>query len=317
MMMKRLLKTVGAAAILLGATGCSELTEYAVQGYVDDFDASDYTPAQEQAIQDFTLYFTLSDEYPTQVLAPGYERSESAIRYFEVLSSGLNLDILSKAPANPDSVSLNFTEFWRADGIDILTLTWVFTEGSTETTFTFEMRQRNQAFIIFDPPTSFSSFPQIATGAYSADARYRVEVRSAQSEALLSYYVGEGEVYSVSSLPGDIDQDEVLNRLDACPASDTSEIVSFDWLTTDVPNRLDESGCTIMDRYAACRPDEEQGPVVFSSRRSFSLFRGPSYCEKQVAYDLVSDGIIDYSEARTLRDALYQHYRSGGSLGID
>ncbi len=316
-MMKRLLKTFGAAAILLGATGCSELTEYAVQGYVDDFDASDYTPAQEQAIQNFTIYFTLNEGAPVQVVAPEYERSESAIRYFEVLSSGLNLDILSKAPANPDSASLNLTEFQRADGIDIVNLTWIFTEGSQETTFSFEMRQRNQAFITFDPPMSFNSFPQLATGSYSADARYRVEVRSAESEALLSYYEGEGEVYSVSSMPGDIDDDEVLNRLDACFNSNTAENVSFDWLMTDVPNRLDESGCSIMDRYAACRAEQEQEQVRITSRRFRSIYSGPSYCEKQVAYDLVSDGMIDYSEARTLRDALYQYYRSGGSLRID
>ena len=110
----------------------------------------------------------------------------------------------------------------------------------------------------------------------------------------------------------DADEDGISDSADSCTSSIMNETVSFGgWYETGVTNYLDESGCTIMDRYAACeaeaQPTAPTGPM-------FSTFSGPSYCETQVAYGLQSDGMIDYMESRMLRNALYNYYRSGGNV---
>ncbi|WP_411359128.1 thrombospondin type 3 repeat-containing protein [Pseudidiomarina salilacus] len=108
---------------------------------------------------------------------------------------------------------------------------------------------------------------------------------------------------------GDADGDGVPDELDSCPASATDETVMFrNWYDSSVTNYVDESGCTIMDHYAKCEPAEQEEISRFS--RFQPRYSGPSYCEKQVSYGLVDEGIIDYTEARMLRDALYMSYRS-------
>ncbi|WP_417682411.1 hypothetical protein [Pseudidiomarina aquimaris] len=98
----------------------------------------------------------------------------------------------------------------------------------------------------------------------------------------------------------DADGDGVPDALDVCSPTILNENVEFASIDTGVPNIVDESGCSIMDHYAACQVEEE--PV----RGIRSVRRGPSNCEKAVSYDLVADGIISYAEARMLRDALYR-----------
>lgn len=97
----------------------------------------------------------------------------------------------------------------------------------------------------------------------------------------------------------DADGDGVPDALDVCSPTILNENVEFASIDTGVPNVIDESGCSIMDRYAACHVEEE--PV----RGIRSVRRGPSSCEKAVSYDLVADGLISYAEARMLRNALY------------
>ena len=107
----------------------------------------------------------------------------------------------------------------------------------------------------------------------------------------------------------DSDGDGVSDEVDLCSASITDETVIFGgWANSGVTNYVDASGCTIMDRYAACQQEVEEQPTRFS--RFQPRYSGPSYCEKQVSYSLVDEGIIDYAEARMLRDALYMSYRS-------
>ncbi len=98
----------------------------------------------------------------------------------------------------------------------------------------------------------------------------------------------------------DADGDGVPDALDVCSPTILNENVEFASIDTGVPNIIDESGCSIMDHYAACQVEEE--PV----RGIRSVRRGPSNCEKAVSYELVADGIISYAEARMLRDALYR-----------
>lgn len=109
-----------------------------------------------------------------------------------------------------------------------------------------------------------------------------------------------GAVASLTYLVLDADGDGVLDDVDACAVSDLNETVLFDgWYDSGVTNYVDESGCSIIDHYAACEVEEE--PV----RGVRSVRSGPSSCEKAVSYDLVADGVISYSEARALRNALY------------
>ncbi len=122
-----------------------------------------------------------------------------------------------------------------------------------------------------------------------------------------------GYITSISRIIADADSDGVPDELDLCAASLTDATVFFDgWHDSGVTNYVDANGCTVMDHYAACEADQEEQEVGRFSRRSSFFYSGPSYCEKQVAYDLVSDGLIDYSEARALRDALYYASRSNG-----
>ena len=118
-----------------------------------------------------------------------------------------------------------------------------------------------------------------------------------------------GYTTTISALIEDIDGDGIPDEADSCVESLTDATVMFQgWYDSEVENYVDESGCTIMDRYAACGPQEQEQTSRFS--RFQPRYSGPSYCQKQVSYGLVDEGIIDYAEARILRDALYMSYRS-------
>jgi hypothetical protein len=120
-----------------------------------------------------------------------------------------------------------------------------------------------------------------------------------------------GYITSISRIIADADSDGVPDELDDCSASLTNETVWFDgWHDSGVTNYVDADGCTVMDRYAACNAEQEEQEVNRFSFGSSFFYSGPSYCEKQVAYDLVSDGLIDFNEARALRDALYHAARN-------
>ena len=111
----------------------------------------------------------------------------------------------------------------------------------------------------------------------------------------------------------DTDEDGISDSADSCISSIMDETVNFGgWYETGVANYIDESGCTVMDRYAACEAEVETQPTA-PAGPMFSAFAGPSYCETQVSYGLQSDGVIDYTESRMLRNALYNYYRSGGN----
>lgn len=116
-----------------------------------------------------------------------------------------------------------------------------------------------------------------------------------------------GAVTSVLTYLPDDDLDGVMNDVDTCPVSIMDETVMFKgWYDSGVTNYVDASGCTVADHYAACAVEEQEAPV----RGIRSVRSGPSNCEKAVSYDLVADGVISYSEARMLRNALYNSYRT-------
>ena len=123
------------------------------------------------------------------------------------------------------------------------------------------------------------------------------------------YAVFYGYTTTISALIQDIDGDGVPDETDSCIESLTDETVIFlGGYDSGVANQVDESGCTIMDRYAACAAEEQPSTPAGPT---FSAYTGPSYCETQVAYGLQSEGMIDFTDSRTLRNALYNAYRSG------
>ena len=127
-----------------------------------------------------------------------------------------------------------------------------------------------------------------------------------QDEYSASLY---GYITSISALINDFDGDGIADEVDACEASILGETVLFDgWYDSGVTNYVDDSGCSVMDHYAACEAEEQEAP-----RRGIRSVRsGPSSCEKAVSYDLVADGVISYAEARALREALYESSTGSG-----
>lgn len=179
--------------------------------------------------------------------------------------------------------------------------------------FNFEIADGGHFNITFSAPAGglYSSF--------SPDPMLLAEPTQAQFSSHLHLYEpyahddAYGSLLGVNTIYPDDDEDGYPNNVDACPVSILDETVMFDgWYDSGVTNYVDASGCTVMDHYAACEADQEEQEVSRFTRRSSSFYSGPSYCEKQVAYGLVSDGLIDYSEARALRDALYYASRHGG-----
>jgi len=163
---------------------------------------------------------------------------------------------------------------------------------------------------------SIEGYPTLLTGEvgvpirFTAQPGYEVlshEGVSTSEVEIVEYRNGYFEGFATSIAYGDPDSDGdgLPDLVDACPASIVGGNVEFGgWLDSGVNNKVDELGCTIMDHYAKCQVEEE--PV----RGIRSVRRGPSSCEKAVSYELVADGVIDYSEARMLRDALYRSYSS-------
>jgi hypothetical protein len=171
--------------------------------------------------------------------------------------------------------------------------------------FTFDVFEEALPFVVDDGQTVV---PVEYFGDAAHSSRFNYNLMSFENNMITEASIGFDGVltHTIYLTYPDTDNDGVTDNLDQCVVSLADETVMFGEYDSNVTNYVDESGCTIMDHYAACEADqEEQG----FTRRSFSFYRGPSYCEKQVAYGLVSDGIIDYSEARMLRDALYRSHR--------
>ncbi len=146
-----------------------------------------------------------------------------------------------------------------------------------------------------------SFFPVPVDGVY--ESQFAMMILNGDPERGISMDIG-GVAESISVVSVDTDGDGVADFADMC-ASESSETVIFQgWYDSGVSNYADSSGCTIMDHYAACEVDEE--PV----RGIRSVRRGPSSCEKAVSYEMVDEGMIDYSEARALREALYESHRN-------
>ena len=151
--------------------------------------------------------------------------------------------------------------------------------------------------------SSFDGYPELNQGVLD----YPITI-SIRMGAEGPYDTLLGRALRIGAAIADADADGIADELDTCMFSDMSSTVTFRGLESGVENYVGADGCTVMDRYAACEPQEQERSSRFS--RFQPRYSGPSYCEKQVSYGLFDEGIIDYAEARMLRDALYMSYRS-------
>ncbi|WP_411358957.1 thrombospondin type 3 repeat-containing protein [Pseudidiomarina salilacus] len=150
---------------------------------------------------------------------------------------------------------------------------------------------------------SRTGYPTAAIGPIVANFEFAInEVINQEGGLTVAYGITD-------YIDVDTDMDGVGDALDTCAFSDASTTVSFDGLESGVDNYTTDNGCTIMDLYAACEPQEEERYSRFS--RFQPRYSGPSYCEKQVSYTLAEQGVITFQEARMLRDTLYLSKRSG------
>lgn len=159
-------------------------------------------------------------------------------------------------------------------------------------------------YMMMDPPLFTDTGTELEPVEYFGDGEFYFQFDFRQYDYIdggessyLEFYA-EGEMDTIYFGMPDADADGVPDDVDQCSASLTEETVMFGEYDSSVTNYVDEQGCTIMDHYAAC-------PEETSSRGIRSVRSGPSNCEKAISYELVSDGVITYSEARLLRSALY------------
>ncbi|MBG22227.1 MAG: hypothetical protein CMF22_02060 [Idiomarinaceae bacterium] len=202
-----------------------------------------------------------------------------------------------------DAGAYRLTGTWYYYSDDETSMTFESSEGQSITFFgdrgnpdplTIAIRELEQQIFIEN-----LGYPMIVDGDVAAELFITYFLGGPQTFELL------GVTQSLNIESNDTDRDGISDALDQCEASIMDPTVVFKgWYDSGVTNYRDSSGCTVMDHYASC-PVEEEAP-----RRGIRSVRsGPSSCEKAVSYDLVGEGMIDYSEARRLRDALYQSYQ--------
>ncbi|KFZ29124.1 hypothetical protein IDAT_05465 [Pseudidiomarina atlantica] len=156
---------------------------------------------------------------------------------------------------------------------------------------------------------AMTPFPELFDGVIE----HPFQVAADRSNQPSFRFEGSANYVSYNGPAVDSDGDGIFDYADSCIAPLTSTTVIFrDWYDSEVINYVDSSGCSIMDRYAACAPEQQEAPSFFSAFQP--RLSGPNYCETQVSYQLNSEGLIDYMEARMLRDALYMSYRSQPNL---
>ncbi|MDN7134436.1 hypothetical protein [Pseudidiomarina terrestris] len=266
------------------------------------------------ASQGFTQFYISVQIDSTAILVyqdPETQHYENAVGTMNFSLSSPNSGV--GAPLNANySGTVNEVVYSKGVAGDSLQIEAIF-----DTVFAFPVTARGMIHIeqIEQPFIELSGlFPGVLTGSYSATIEFAREVYERDATEPFSRFAGAGTVTSVVGTLAafDTDRDGVIDDLDLCSASLVEETVIFGgWLDSGVTNYTDESGCTIMDRYAACEAEEATQPT--SPWGWFQpVYSGPTYCEQQVVYGLQDDGIIDYTEGRMLRNALNLSHSSQG-----
>ena len=160
----------------------------------------------------------------------------------------------------------------------------------------FIVQQIEQSII-----ASRTGYPTAAIGPIVANFEFAInEVINGEGGLTVAYGVTD-------YIDIDSDIDGVGDALDSCASSDASASVTFGGIESGVENYTTSNGCTIMDLYAACESEVEQSSSLGAFQPRYS---GPSYCETQLGYSLVAQGVVTQQEARMLRNTLYLSKRS-------
>ena len=93
--------------------------------------------------------------------------------------------------------------------------------------------------------------------------------------------------YEFANCLVDADGDGMLDHLDACLESDTSETITIGDCDTGVANVLDRNGCTPSDAIHACDSEENHGAFI--------------RCVKEIAREWLDEGLISRQESMAIR----------------
>ena len=307
---------------LLGATTHAQtINEVVIEGTVDSFNNYYYqNSVPEELLSATTFRFVVEEDTSASVNyeyeninAYAYKQYQNPLQsisyqFFDVEGNeiaalsvpGFELSLENMTSSYSyfqESFSQQYSHFaqWWADGS--VDADWVNLGGYIQDEFSTE-----------DVFTTYVPYPLLTSRTASASYFFGW-FNYSSSEQGYQYLEFNGTVTSIAGCVADADGDGFADDIDACSVSLMDESVMFGgWLDSGVTNHVDASGCTVMDHYAACQPAEQEETSRFS--RFQPRYSGPSYCEKQVSYELNGDGVIDYTEARMLRDALYMSYRS-------
>ncbi|WP_173920510.1 hypothetical protein [Pseudidiomarina piscicola] len=286
----------------------AEIQTYVINGNLSSFDSTFFSEQTNSELSDFTLTIEVESNAVLVYSDPETEVYTNAVMTFTTRSEGNNgVDWVETFPAPAGGGTVNEISFTKFGGVtDEMELSLDFTSGSYRFVETATITQIAQPFIDLS-----GNFVGILTGAYAADVVYEAIGYNSGGDQTWRVY-GEGVTTSIVGTLDDFDTDGdgVSDSNDLCSVSILDETVMFDgWLNSGVTNHVDESGCSIMDHYAACAVEEDEQP---SSPWGWfqPVSSGPSYCETQVVYGLQSDGVIDHMEGRMLRNALRLSYDS-------
>lgn len=298
-------------ALLILVAGCLSFSlsaqELTVEVTGDITTASGYLDSS--SVTSITARFTYDTTSPLSGDPSGYTYEGAVVRasyeFRDQQGNPVSLPIPNvfelSATSIPDNLHGSFANIGTSFEYSFNTIS--YTEGSEYYLAYFNLSPNEQP-LIFADTSSWPLFVEVTNEPSAFSSVVIIETPgTARTRAELNVHT-----VRYIDLIADADADGVEDSLDVCPASDLSETVEFDGgLDSGVTNYIDAEGCSIMDHYAKCEPAEQEQEQSFSWFQP--VYSGPSYCEKQVAYGLVSDGVIDYSEARALRNALYNSHR--------
>jgi len=279
----------------------------------DGVDLQQYAQGDVRA----TVWLTYETETPSTIQTLGQFRYDDAVRrvQFELYEAEtgdpIQLNVVNDIPA---SAEMDISNFFRAEIVEgqgeypfwsahTFLNTQVGNDHVYLSTTIVDLIDANTEDALF---TDSSHFPTFNETDHLSNL-IRVYTYTNETELDLIIFNSTVGYVQAEVIIDDADGDGYADVVDSCPASILDANVTFADSAVDagVENKLDASGCSIMDHYAACVVPEEEQPV----RGIRSVRSGPSSCEKAVSYDLVADSVISYAEARLLRSALYQSYR--------
>ncbi|CAB0151244.1 hypothetical protein PSI9734_01657 [Pseudidiomarina piscicola] len=247
--------------------------------------------------------FTYDTTVPFTTVGPPYFRYDGAlaeVTYEFMDAQGNPIDFSLPTPFFfPDGAQqLNLSgSFDYDDNYSYNTINYQLNNTTVMAYFNLDANQQSPLFVPFD---NYPQFQEVANEPFSYESTLIIRAPDTQFSAEAWIDI---DVHTLRYVGLDADEDGIADTDDLCGASILDETAMFGPFNSGVPNYIDADGCSIMDHYAACEAEEEEAP---SSPWGWfqPVYSGPSSCERQVSYSLVDAGVIDYTEARMLRNAL-------------